>query len=532
MKNIKLHWLMITGLLALIAVSCKKDYNPALQLPHQFKPGDINITAGETQAKLTWSPSLFTTGTNVTYTVELAKDSLFQTVDYSAIVDTSTIIITDSILTVGQNYVARVKANALNATAESGWVLSGKFKITGEQILSSVLDAELSDTSVVLRWRTSPGLTKIVITPTAGGTAINVPLTPADVTAEQKLVKGLTQLTAYTAEIYKNNTRKGVIEFTTKEHSIYAVILSPGDDLPTAINNAASGDIIGLQNGTYDLGATTSGFAVDTKNITIASVSNNPSNVTILNCDFVLKGTAPGIKLSGLSLTGPTSGYIVDINASATNIGNITIDNCRISFNQSGFAIVRANRGALTMGTLSITNTVGIGLNLNNNYAIAMMDKIKFDAVVIKNSTFSSFQRTIVSAATALSGWSSTVTIDKCTFNDFGGGGKSAVLDGSTNNIALSITNTIFANTPFNGGTVGNDAVKSGGSSSLQKVFYYNCSNGATTPAPINWPSGAAATTDISAWTAATTDFTLPAGSALRTAGTDNGPVGDPRWAL
>jgi hypothetical protein len=33
-------------------------------------------------------------------------------------------------------------------------------------------------------------------------------------------------------------------------------------------------------------------------------------------------------------------------------------------------------------------------------------------------------------------------------------------------------------------------------------------------------------------WTNATTDFTLPAASPLKTASTTNGPIGDPRWAF
>ncbi|MGN6402173.1 MAG: hypothetical protein ACTHMD_17065 [Flavisolibacter sp.] len=531
MKSFKYNRLFIAALFLFVFISCKKnEYNSEVNLPRQFKPGDINITAGETQAVLEWLPSLFTTVKNATYTVEVAKDATFQNIEYSTIVDTSMTTITDSILAVGQDYFARVKANASGSTKESGWVTSSSFKITGEQIFFQVQDAELKDTSVVLRWRTSPGVTKIVITPN-GRTAFEVPLDAADVAAEQKQVGGLTELTTYTAEIYKNAIKKGTITFTTKEHSIYSVILSAGDDLATAVNDAADGDIIGLADGTYDLGATSSGFSVDSKNITIASVSGNASEVTILNSDFVLKGTGAGIKLSGLGLTGPQSGYIIDVNSSATDIGDITIENCRISFLTNGYAILRANRpSSATMGTLTITNTVGVGINLNNNYAIAMMDKMKFTAVVIKNSTFSTFQRTIVSAATAISGWSATVSIDRCTFNDFGNGGKAAVLEGSSNDITLNVSNTIFANTPITGGNVSNDAVKFGGFPAFEKVFYYNCTNGASPADPINWPPGAATTTDIS-WTAATTDFTLPAGSSLRTAGTDNGPVGDPRWA-
>lgn len=530
-----IYWLFIPVLVIMTIVSCTKTEGiKQANLPRQFKTGDINIDKTETAATLSWS-HVFTTPAT-TYTLQISQDAGFAGSNvYDRVIDTNSITIGDTVLQPKQIYYARVKANAIGTSAESGWVVSEGFSITGEQIFFSVLDADLKDTSVLLKWRSTAGLTSIKIIPTAGGTPRTINLDAADVAANQKKITGLSPLTSYTAEIYKGTSLKGTVSFTTKEKSLFAVILNSGEDLGAAITNAVNGDVIGLMDGSYDLGASSSGFSVDSKKITIASVSGNPANVTITNSDFVLKGTSPGITLSGLSLTGPSNGYIVDVNGSATDIGNITIENCRISFAPNGYAIVRANRassaGDQSMDTVTIKNTVGIGMNLNNNYAIAMMDKMKFAAVVIKNSTFSKFQRTIVSAATAISGWSASVTIDHSTFNDFGAGGKTAVLDGSSNNIALTLSNSIFANTPLSGSTVRNDAITSGGTNVLDKVFYYNTTNGATpTAAPLNWPAGATATTDIS-WTSATTDFTLPAGSSLRTAATDNGPVGDPRWA-
>lgn len=512
-----------------MVASCTKTDTTVKEpnLPRVFTPGDINVDKTQTTATLSWSHVFSTPAT--TYTFQLSTDSSFSgTPILDQVIDTNAVVLTDSLLQPRQIYFARVKANAVGSSSESRWVVSDRFSITGEQIFYTVLDADIKDTTVTLKWTHAEGLTRIVLTP-ATGSPITVTLDATDVAANQKKITGLTPTTSYTAEIYKGGSLKGTISFTTKEKSIYAVTLSPGDDLAAAIDNAVNGDIIGLEDGTYDLGGS---HSVNSKKITIASVSGSASKVTILNSDFILTGDGVGIKLLGLTLTGPQNGYIVDVNGSATNVGNITIQNCNISFSPSGYAVVRANRGAATMDTLTIAGTVGVGLNLNNNYAIAMMDKIKFDAVIIKNSTFSTFKRAIVSAASTLSGWSAPVTIDHCTFNNFGGGGKTAVLDGGSNNIALTITNTIFANTPLAGGeTVRNDAITSAGTNDLQKVFYYNTTNGATpAPAPLNWPAGATETTEIS-WTDATTDFTLPAGSSLRTAGTDNGPVGDLRWA-
>src|SRR5690606_8354167 len=83
-------------LLAVMFAGCKKtEFDPAFELPRQFKPGDINVAAGEIQATLTWSPSLFTLGTS--YTVEVSKDTSFQTPSpIIKVVDTSRVVITRS----------------------------------------------------------------------------------------------------------------------------------------------------------------------------------------------------------------------------------------------------------------------------------------------------------------------------------------------------------------------------------------------------------------------------------------------------
>src|SRR5688572_985311 len=153
MQTITYKFLFLFTAFITLLSSCKKEeeFNNDFDLPRQFKPGNIQINAGQTDVQLRWNPSLFTEGKGVTYTVQLAKDSLFAgTIDYTAVVDTAYIRITDADLQVMQYYYARVKANANGPTAESGWVTSDKFRITGEQIFLPVVDADLKDTSVIL----------------------------------------------------------------------------------------------------------------------------------------------------------------------------------------------------------------------------------------------------------------------------------------------------------------------------------------------------------------------------------------------
>src|SRR5215208_5544318 len=111
--------------------SCKKETKEEFNPSRYFAPGRINITTEETKATLTWDASLFSTGQNLQYTVELAKDSSFQTIVTSKVVGIPTAVFTDSILSPRQNYVARVKANANGSTADSKWEISPRFAISG-----------------------------------------------------------------------------------------------------------------------------------------------------------------------------------------------------------------------------------------------------------------------------------------------------------------------------------------------------------------------------------------------------------------
>lgn len=506
--------------------SCKKNTDELAPMRYFMPTGDIKATSGDTSVLLTWSAALNTSSASkVKYIVQISKDTLFGSVDKTYTADTTGLFLTYNDLTLKQKYFARIKTRGADTTLDSKWLTSSSFSIRGENLFLAGTAKDIQYYTAILRWTHQDGLTKITVK--TNGVAVD-----SVVKADTILLKNLTPNTTYTAELFKGTLSKGTTSFTTKDAGMFTKIIDPTANIVTEINNLASGGVLGLMDGSYDLGGA---LGITAKNITIASVTGDPTSTTILNSTFQLKGANPAIKLSGLGLVGPVNGYIVDVDAAATPVGDITIENCKISFPSGGYAIVRANRGASaasqTMGTLTINNCTGIGLTLNNNYAIAMMDKMKFTALVIKNSTFTAFQRNIVSAATLISGWAPTITIDKCTFNNFGGGAKAAVLDGTTNTIALTISNTIFANTPLSGQTINNNAIVSGGTSTMSKVYYYNCNNGASPAVAITWPTGAATTAEINTWTAATTTFTLPAGAALKTAATDGGAVGDPRWA-
>lgn len=549
-RYIQLLRVLMPVILLTVFAGCKKTKDETLNLPRQFMPGTIKITAGETQAKLEWAASLFASA-DVTYTVEVSTDTLFQSAaPISRQTETPSIVLTESELAIETKYYARVKANAVNTTAESHWVHSNGFRITGEQIFSAVLDAELKDKSVILRWRNYAGLTRIVLTP-ASGSAQEITLTADDVSANMKLIEGLTPQTPYTATIYLNNLRKGIITFTTKEPSIYTRILSPGDDLVAAVAAAANGDLIGLQPGTYDCldgSGVYANLVVEAKTVGIASVSNNPSDTRVNYREITLKGTGAGVRVRGINFDGLPAGanslYFVNLigqtaDADAANFKNIIVENCVVS--NMGNCFLRGNRAANNahkIDTIRITNSIVNDSRYLSAYTFFTMEKLEFKSLEMVNSTFNRLGRAII-------GYSTNITvpvipriiIDQCTINSFGRDARSNFfVDANGNQLTLTIQNSIIANTPMPGQTVATSLIRGTATTATMSYSnYFNLTDGAATPVTLTFPSLVTQQSNRTVnlgWTHEQNTFTLPAASELRTASSSGGAIGDPRWAL
>lgn len=544
---------IILGLFAwVIMAACEKEMKDYTFIPErQFTPGDITIKAGEIDAVLTWNASLFATG-STGYTVEVSTDSMFAgTPLASIVVSRPTVTITDSILAIKTDYFARVKANATGESTESFWVRSAKFQITGEQIFLPVQDAEVGDKFATLRWRPTTGLTKITLTP-AVGAAIDVPLTAADVAASLKMVTGLTPLTQYQAKIFRGTTQKGLITFTTKELNIFTVKLKPGDDIVAAVTASVSGDVIGLEPGTYDIKNALGEYAnlrIEQKSITIASVSKNPNDTKVNFREITLAGSGAGVILRDLTFDGLAAGtsslYFLNFvgmasDGEAANFTNVEVNNCRVG--NFGNCFLRANRASANahkIDAIKVINSIVYDNRMLNAYTYFTMDKLEFKRLELTNSTFYNIGRGFIL-------WSTNITvpaapvilIDQCTINSFGRDGRNNFfIDCNANQVDFTISNSIIANSPMAGQTTGISLARA---TAAVSAIMRNCNNfaltdGAAPPTSLVFPafiSQSNITTIDLGWTPATTSFTLPAGSPLRTASTTGGPIGDKRWAL
>lgn len=455
-------------ILLLLTIACSKK-ETELALSRQFAPAKISSTNAETQVSLTWSAALFTIAGDVSYAIEISdKVDDFSNPIYTTTTSDLTVTITDETLVIKKNYYARVKAVGKGNTGDSNWLISSSFRILGEQFLAPVTIDNVIDKSVRLTWRQSPDLTKIVITPTAGGTPIEVSLTAADLTAMVKQVDNLAQKTAYTAEIFAGAKTKGVIPFTTKP-SISGNIIdlsgttgNPGI-LATTLTTAPSGSVIVLRRGEpYTMSASFS-FGKSLTIISALGFGNNlatirmadPSTVaTTVSFNFVASSVIDSLVFKDLVIKGGRAnlgGYNADYVFNASNAATIT----KIKFDNCTIKVLR--------GILRLTATGGGGQVTNFSMNNCLMDSIRefnivtagtsvIQNIAITNSTLYKARKFI---GLTIAG-NKSISISNCTFNEMVAGVAAATpanffIDlGSTSINSLpngiSITNTILGN--------------------------------------------------------------------------------------
>ncbi|MET0635688.1 MAG: DUF4957 domain-containing protein [Chitinophagaceae bacterium] len=555
-KFLTIPGLILSVAAALFLYSCKKEYKVGDFDPDRmFKPGQVTVTNGETNVLLRWGASLFSAGRGVTYNVEISEDPLFaSTPVFTANTDTTALIVTDADLEIKTDYYARIKTNTTGNSNESGWVVSPVIRISGEQIFFPVNSADLTDRKVRLKWRQYPGLTRIVLTP-AGGTAMEIPLTADDVTASSRLIEGLTGSTLYTAEIFLGVLSKGLISFTTNEPSIYTTILSPTDNLVDAIAAAANGDLIGLEPGIYnsvDNGGLFTNIVLQQKTITLASISNNPDDTKVNFKEIVFKGSGAGMVLQGIELDGAASTasgqqalYLINLvgagsDPEAAVFTKLEINNCVIR--NLGNCLMRANRAANNDHKIDLIRLNNVrcfnSASINTNYGLFTINKLEFRRMELLNSTFYKSGRAFIDwSATIIVTPVPVVLVDQCTINTLGmqNGNKNIVFDANGSVVNLSFQNSIIANTPYPAETSQPAAIRLGAGSvaSFNNNNTFKFTGGGATPAALTFPATVTLLNNQEldlGWTDQTTDFNIPAGSPLRTAGVTGGPIGDPRW--
>jgi len=451
-------------LLALGVVSCKKDELGSNELVRMFMPGDISVVSGDTIATLSWKASLYTSTTDVSYTIELSRHSLFAgTPELSQVTKSTQITVTDRQLAVRQKYFARLKANAVGNSGESNWLhSSGMTPIKGEQYLRPILDGELTESKVTLRWVVNPGFNKITLTPKTG-TPISVNLDPADIAAGVKAISGLSPKTTYDAAIFLGPAQKGYLTFTTfagTPTGSNVVMVGPTDDLGAMLQTAvAPGTIFVLQQGSkYTNDASVK--LPDNASITIWGQTGPNKPIIAFNQLLMPVNGGGTIRLENLDITGYQNGdpaltrrsYFVNQNAQSTT-AEIIFENCTIR-NMANSPMRLQTSTAIVFDKVTFNKCIvyDIGWNGSNGTYPFISNTItaKINNIYITNSTFYKVGYGLIAHNAAPS---NTVQVDNNTFYNVTGDGR-LMIDYKTFVInSFSFINNVVGKTASPAGT-------------------------------------------------------------------------------
>lgn len=491
MKNLNMVFknkIFLVCSVTLLLIACNKIKDiPEPNLPHMFTPTGIRITLAETQVRIDWNPSLFSQSKPVQYTVEVSRDSTFQSAaDYTTTADTTFVIVTDADIAIRTRYFARVKANALGSTAESKWFASNGFSITGEQIfVVPVPEADIIDNAVILRWTLTPGLTKIVMTP-QGGAPFDVVLTGGDIAAGFKLIPNLQPSTVYSAEIFDAVKSKGLLSFSTKASITGANVIDLrgitgrpsvlADTLPII----PSGSIIVLKRGqTYNIIAATN----LNKSMTILSGPDFiPQLATVFmgnNFNLTAGAAIDSLVFKDINMftDNYAAKYVFNINQVGT-IGKVVFENV-YGHTFRGFFRMQTGGAGTQVTSFIMKNCVIDSLrdfslvNTNNSNTVANID--------VSNTTITNARKVIDHRSPG----SNSIKFTNCTFYNLptggpAGGGAFYFIDMDVQNSTtpITITNCIFGKSWDELGQ-GNDVrgIRVGGATTVSVTNSYQASD-------------------------------------------------------
>lgn len=438
-----------------VLTSCKDDEAENLNLTRRFKPAEVETKNGETSALIEWSASLFTFPGEVEYEVEVAKaDNNFANVEHTAKTTDTELEVADTEIEIRTDYVARVRALGTDGVANSNWIVSEPFRITGELLIRPVADYEVLTDGVMIRWNPKDVLTKLVITQ-QGGSSVTLNISEEEAEAGEKIVDGLTPNTQYVAELFLGEVSKGQATFRTKISWADANVidLTQITDNPTiladTIPDIPSGSVVLLKRGvTYYVNA-----AIDIqKSITFTSAPDyieKPALIMIgSNFNITENSTIDSVVFRDVNLRSNSYNdrYVFNINRVGT-INKVRFENVNGQVFRGFFRIQTGGAGA-QVGSFLMNNCVVDSLrdfslvNTNNSNTVAN--------IRVTNSTISNARKVIDHRSPG----SNSIVFNNCTFYNLptgnaAGDGSNYFLDMDTQNSAnpIIISNCIFAKT-------------------------------------------------------------------------------------
>jgi hypothetical protein len=414
MKYFHLKNLVFFLLLGLLALGCKKNEQLA-DAPRLFRP----VLTGTIDGAGNWISAQWTKVKGaVNYTAEISRDS-FKTILLSSKIDTTVIVFKDlDWLTV---YQIQVRAIASDETRNSGFSFLGERKTEKfPSIMFTPTSSDILDKAILLKWTNKDAaVTNFKITLKSNNSLVkDVPLVATDITAQYKVVSGLTPATTYVATLYSGTAIRGYETFTTVAQIITGTTIvdlsqETNADIFTStyLASLTSGSTIILKRGmTFNISGTVN---IDRSLTFVSEVSffsapaklNLVSNFNVLASSNIPEIAFKSVDLIGNASDGYASRYVFNINVACT-IGKVTFDDCKI---KAVRGVLRTQAGpqitSVSFNKCLIDSINGYGVVTCDNTASTIQN------VQVTNSTISDAQKFLVSKSNATS-----VLVDNCTF--------------------------------------------------------------------------------------------------------------------
>ena len=533
----KISLVMAIGLSLAGMTACSDPDEPITSVEYNrlFSPTELEAKVQNTTGvKLTW----FALSAAEQYQIEIYADDADMTFSGTPVYQQAQIPETGShaarvectwVLPAGTlegetTYSVRVKASGSNM--ESKWA-GTTFETGTEQIFYEVPTADISKTSVTLRWPAGTAVTRIDVQK-SGEVLQSHTLTASEIAEGAATITNLNVESTYTFYIYNGEKQRGKIQVQTLPN--YTPVASAAE-LLSAIEAAAPGEVLMLtENAVYDFtDAAALGKEEAVKSIKIEKdlVLNTNNGATIKGVYFQLFAGA-SLEIANITLDGEGGSgdqafnykdqgnyaklYIHDaeiknyakgffyINVAAV-IDNITIDKCLIhDIECSGGDLFDSRAGGYN--TFNLTNTT-----INNS-------ALKRDFIRMDDASGS------VTATPV-------ITVDHCTLYDVGSGdGNYRLLYVRFVGNTINWTNNVVANTNYKRGFSNQ---KNTAEPTFKNNFYFNTVNlvsaGSTADATITFfDAEGTVVADNPFQDAANANFTI-VNEKIK-----DKEAGDPRW--
>jgi hypothetical protein len=322
---------LITFCLIGTFTACERETAP-LELPYLFRPVNFNAALNKTVATFSWTRI----DSAKTYTLQVSTDSLDFTVP---IVDTTLTGLSYSYEFAGNTkFYARIKANASDPAKNSMFNLIG-FKTPPENIFEGYKSEMTGWQTVLIKWLPGANVTQLILT-AQDLTTKTVPVPAPNIASGEIQVTDLTS-SVYSVKIQNGSIVRGVVPVLVEGD----VLLSAGDNLVTAIDNALPGQVIVLSSGAvFEVGILTYRFG---KNIKLRGSNPNTLPVVCMKeggptstssmLNLVDGSTINSLRFENIDFTGYCSnnsagtkiGYLFNNNV-MTTVSYLSFVNCKL----------------------------------------------------------------------------------------------------------------------------------------------------------------------------------------------------------